>query len=256
MIRPGRWVKAGLRGPVELYLRAHHALLGVPEAAVLVLGHMRSGSSLLLHLLASSPEILAAGERNTPYLGPDDLHRLARDCFVVARRPFGRARYVADQLNHDHLLPDPGLILHPKVRCVLLARRPGPSIGSIVRTFAPLYGGWPPERAARYYTGRLHTLAGYARRLRAAGRSPLLVRYEALTSEPQQSLHALRAALDLARPLEAEYEVRGFTGRRGDPSSRILEGRVRPDAGRSVEVPSAWAEAAQAAYDGLLAAAG
>lgn len=253
---PARALKAALRRPTELYLAAHHAARGVPEAAILILGHMRSGSTLLLHLLTQSDEIFGAGERNTAFIHPRDVDRLARDCFVVERRLLGRPRYVVDQLNHDHLLPRPQLLLHPRIVPVLLARAPGPAIGSIVRTFEPLYGGWPPSRAARYYIERLATLAGYARRLRAAGRDPALVRYEALTAAPEPVLAGLRRRLDLARPLTPAYARARFTGRRGDPSPRIGAGRVRPDAGVAVPLEEGLAREAEAAYRGLLGAAG
>ncbi|HUA89621.1 MAG TPA: sulfotransferase, partial [Steroidobacteraceae bacterium] len=43
-------------------------LSGVPRPqALLVLGHMRSGSTLLLHLLMTHPQIAAVGERNAVY---------------------------------------------------------------------------------------------------------------------------------------------------------------------------------------------
>lgn len=219
----------------------------------MILGHMRSGSTLLLHLLMSSPEVLAAGERNTVYASSKDLDRLARDCFIVQRRPFGRLRYVADQLNHDHLLPDPRLLLHPKVRPVLLARAPGPSIGSMVRTFGPLYGDWPPERAAQYYLQRIQTLTAYAERFNATGRRFTFVSYEALTADPVAALRPLRQLLDLRRPLGAQYSAARFTGQRGDPSDRIAAGQVRPDAGAAVPVPTQWAERCDEAYAALRA---
>lgn len=253
---PARLLKAGLRKPADLYLRGHHALLGVPEGAVFILGHMRSGSTLLLHLLMSSPEVLAAGERNTVYSTSKDLHRLARDCFIVQRRPFGRVRYVADQLNHDHLMPDPRLLLHPMVQPVLLARAPGPSIGSMVRTFGPLYGDWPPERAAEYYVQRVHTLTEYAVRLQAAGRRFTFLSYEALTADPGQALAPLRQQLDLLRALSGRYTAARFTGQRGDPSDRIAAGEVRADAGAPVPVPDAWLWRAEEAYAALKAAVG
>lgn len=255
-LAPARWLKAALRPGADLYLRLHHAALHVPAQSVLILGHMRSGSTLLLHLLMGSPELLAAGERNTAYTRAADFDRLARDCFLVNRRPLGRVRYVADQLNHDHLLPDPQLILHPKARVILLARRPTPSIASIVHTFGPLYGDWPPERAAAYYVGRINTLADYARRLNAAHRRFTFVSYEALTAAPQPLLDRLRQDLDLVRPLSPQYRAARFTGRRGDPSARIRTGEVRPDAGRGVELPATWAARAEEAYAHLMAQVG
>lgn len=246
-------LKGLLRTAAHRYLAAHHFLLGVPDGAVLILGHMRSGSTLLLHLLMTRPELLGAGERNTVYRTDSDLALLARECFLVNRRVLGRVRYVVDQLNHDHLLPDPELLLHHRIRPVILLREPGPSIGSMVRTFAS-YGTWPVERCAEYYRSRVKTLAEYARLLRAAGRRPHLITYEALVRDPIGALEPLRRALDLPGPFRREYERRRFTGRRGDPSPVILTGSVHPDRGRPVELSSALLSEAEAAYDAVLEA--
>lgn len=219
---------------------------------MLVLGHMRSGSTLLLHLLASSPEVIAAGERNTVYTGPQDLHQLGRDCYVVQRRAFGRIRYAADQLNHDHLMPQPRLLLHPKVHPIVLVRAPGPSIGSMVRTLGPIYGNMPAERAASYYIERVRTLTGYVRLLQAHHRKFTFVRYEALTQAAEVVLGQIRVDLNLLRPLKPEYGVQSFTGRRGDPSGVIQGGVVRADAGSAVTVAPELEAEADRVYRGLL----
>ncbi len=219
---------------------------------ILVLGHMRSGSTLLLHLLASSPEVIAAGERNTVYDGTQDLHQLSRDCYVVQRRALGRIRYAADQLNHDHLIPQPRLLLHPKVRPIVLVRAPQPSIGSMVRTFGPIYGDMPAERAATYYIDRVRTLTAYVDLLKAKHRKFTFVRYEALTRAPETVLGRIRSDLDLLRPLTAKYAAQKFTGQRGDPSAVIQSGAVRADAGSAVALDPGLRIEAERAYQGLL----
>lgn len=246
-------VKAALRRGADRYLAAHHLLRGVPEGALFILGHMRSGSSLLLHLLMTRSEVLGAGERNTIYRESRDLDLLARSSYLSNRRLFGRVRYVVDQLNHDHLLPDPQLILHHRVRPLLLLRNPANSIGSMLRTFAEL-GTWSAERCAGYYASRVHTLAAYARLLRAAGRTPRLITYEALVDDPVETLEPLRQDLGLPAPFRAEYEVHRFTGVRGDPSRVIHRGHVRPDGGRPAPIPEALLAEAEAAYASVLRA--
>lgn len=246
-------IPAPLRRLADRYLAAHHRLLGVPEGVVLVLGHMRSGSSLLLHLLMTRPEVLAAGERNTAYRSAAELDLLARDCFLVNRKPFGRVRYVADQLNHDRFLPEPQLILHHHVWPILLARRPGPAIGSMVRTFAGF--GHDAAAHAAYYTARVETLTEYAALLRRAGRAPRLLTYEALTADPVRALEPLRRDLGLPGPFEAQYATHRFTGVRGDPSETLRSGAVRPDRGRAEPVPAELLAAAEAAWARLQAVA-
>lgn len=247
--------RASARRVADGWLRIHHRARGIPEGAILVLGHMRSGSTLLLHLLMTRPEVLGCGERNAVVRDWTDIEALARECFVYHRRPMGRLRFVADQINHDHLTPNSQLLLHPDVHPVLLVRAPEKTIGSIVRTFAPS-GAWPVERAVAYYVARLGTLAAYARRLRAGGQLPRLVTYEALTSDPVDTLEPLRRALDLPGPFSAEYASQRFTGRRGDPGGVIGSGAVRADAGRPVEMPPGARAEAEAAYAAFLDAAG
>ncbi|MEQ8278085.1 MAG: sulfotransferase [Deltaproteobacteria bacterium] len=244
-------LRRALRRAAHGYLSVHHRVAGVPEGAVLVLGHMRSGSTLLLHLLMAHPDIMGAGERNATYASARDFDRLARDVYLVHRRAFGRTRYVADQLNHDHLIAEDTLLLHHRVCPVLLVRDPAKSIGSMVRTFES-YGGWTPKRCADYYVERVDTLTRYAELLRSVGRAPLLVTYEALVDDPVATLEPVRAALELRAPFSSEYGTHRFTGVRGDPSKTIQAGRVKKDSGRGVELDSAIRERAEAARQRLL----
>ena len=55
-------LRALYRGALSAQLR----LRGGPTHYVLVLGHMRAGTTLLAHILMSHPAILGCGERNQP----------------------------------------------------------------------------------------------------------------------------------------------------------------------------------------------
>jgi hypothetical protein len=58
--------------------------------ALLLLGHMRSGSTLVLHLLLTNPQIAALGERNVRYALAADLARLALSARMAQGRPLRR----------------------------------------------------------------------------------------------------------------------------------------------------------------------
>lgn len=206
--------------------------VGIPSpAALLVLGHMRSGSTLLLHLLMTNPEISAVGERGKVYASRADLARL----HIAARLAYGlpgrHLRYVADQVNHDHLTPDASLLQRAEIRVLFLLRKPEATIASIVdlyRRYHPL--PWSVPRAVDYYAQRLETLA----RLGAAppGRaSAMLIRYEDLTAWPDETLETLRRFLQLAHGFSRTYRTHRFTRTHGDPGPNIATGRILTSTG-------------------------
>src|SRR5580658_6689096 len=100
--------------------------------ALLLLGHMRSGSTLLLHLLMTNPEVSAMGERGAVYASRADLARLTIAARIARRSPFRRLRYVVDQVNHNQLTPNSRLVQDPRIRILFLLRRPERTIASIL----------------------------------------------------------------------------------------------------------------------------
>lgn len=204
--------------------------LGVPSpAALLLLGHMRSGSTLLLHLLMTNPEVAALGERGAVYACRADFARLAVAARLASAAPFRRLRYVADQVNHDGLTPDAGLLQDRRVRILFLLRRPQPSISSILELYRVHYAApWSVSRAVDYYVGRLRALMQLGQSLPGPA-SAALIRYESMTDSPQPTLEALRSFLGLRQGFSPTYATHRFTGKCGDPGPNIRAGRiVRP----------------------------
>lgn len=193
---------------------------------VLIMGHMRSGSTLLLHLLVTNPEVAALGERNNAYAARADLARLAITCRVALRAPLRPLRYVVDQVNHNKFTPNIQLLSDPRVRLIFLLRRPEASIASIVELARVFYGGnTSVAQAADYYVERLGALRKIAASLSHA-RSAIFVRYETLTESPDATLATLSQFLALPGGFSSHYTPQIFTGRRGDPGPRIRSGRV------------------------------
>jgi len=227
-------------------------LSGVPRPqALLVLGHMRSGSTLLLHLLMTHPQIAAVGERNAVYRRRADLATLA----LVSRRARGPARrplrYVADQVNHNHLTPQLALLRDARVRVLFLLRRPEPTLASLLEMSRRFYDdSWTLERAADYYVTRLKFLQAAAAALGGAPSAATLT-YEGLTTQPHAALARLGSFLGLDSPLSARYATHGFTGQRGDPGPRIGAGEVLPPAppGRPLPRDARPVAQALAAYE-------
>lgn len=195
---------------------------------VLILAHMRSGSSLMAHLLMGHPGILGGGERNQTYATPADFRRLAAMLHLENRRFLRSPRLILDQINHDRMLRDPSMITLPNVKKLFLIREPIGSVSSMVRTFEPLYGGWNVDRAAEYYESRLKTLCQYAKLIReqASLDDSFFTTYDQLLSNPQTVLDGIQEFLNLDEPIQEQYPLQRCTGKRGDPSPTIRAGTI------------------------------
>jgi hypothetical protein len=227
--------------------------LGRPLPALLILGHMRSGSTLLVHLLLAGSELISAGERNTAYRSIGDLAALEVASRWSHRAFFRRARYAVDQINHTRFTPDAALLADSRVYPVFLVRRPEPTIRSILELTRTYYEPWPVEKAVAYYAERLRALAAQASTIPPP--RALAVTYEALVGDTPATLRRLEAHLGLERPLSAAYPLQRFTQRRGDPSPRIRTGKIQPDRPRPEgSVPPESLGVASDAYQECIAA--
>lgn len=198
-----------------------------PRKIIWILGHMRSGSTLLMHLLGSHPEILGAGERNMTYEAPSDLRKLEVVSFLARRRLFRDYDFVLDQINHGRFVPNPELLDEARLYKIFLVRRPEASLASMIQVFGKIYGQ-SADDAVDYYRGRLAELQAAACH-GSDRRRHLLVCYEDLLENTEVTLKRLEHFLELESPLRETYEIFDFTGKRGDPSKRIQSGRIRRD---------------------------
>jgi Sulfotransferase domain len=214
-------------GPASVAAEVGLALCGVARpTALLLLGHMRSGSTLLLHLLLTNPQIAACGERNARYDSVADLAHLALTARLTLRWPLRPLRYVADQVNHNGFTPNPALLLSRRVRVLFVLREPRSAIASLLELSRIHYEqAWSAAQAVEYFVTRMEGLADLGGPLRDPKRAAL-VRYEALISQPQRVLEALRQFLNLPVGFSASYATHDFTGKRGDPGPKISAGRI------------------------------
>jgi hypothetical protein len=205
--------------------------VGRRQRYIMVLSHMRSGSSLLHHLLQTHPSVLGAGESNRVYREAGDLRRLSLWVHVERGAMLRFHPFVTDQINHNEKLRNHSLLLREDVCTLILIRKPLASVASILRLSADFYGSnWDAARAIEYYLARIDALVEAAATLRRSGvRPPLLVTYENLVVDTRRSLDAIQSHLRLDRPLSPDYSTFPFTGRRGDPSERIRSGRILPE---------------------------
>jgi len=192
-----------------------------------VVGHMRSYSSVLCHILGSHPEISGYAEAHQSYLGRNDLDRLAR----TVREQTGEAtlkRIVLDKVLHNHREIAPDILRRSDVRCLFLLRNAGDTIASILnmaRTLEHTGDFSDPSRVVAYYAERLARIEEYVPYV--SGRA-LFVESERLLDDTTAELARLTHWLALAEPLAAEYRTFRHTGTpgHGDPSPHIRTGRI------------------------------
>jgi hypothetical protein len=194
---------------------------------VFILGHMRSGSSLLYHILANHKQIIGCGERNADYFTSKCLPKLARDVYIHQKKMTISASFFLDQINHDQLIREDDLLDDPELYIIFLIRQPLESISSMVKLFGPRWR-WTFEDAAGYYIKRLATLARYAG-LVSRKTNCFFLTYSQLVNDTGNALKAIQGFLELKTPISEHYELTRLTGKSGDPSENIKAGRVLRD---------------------------
>ena len=195
-----------------------------PTTPLLILGHMRCGSTLLAHLLNSHAEIVGYGETCRPYARLRDLWWLRAHVFVRQPTLRIRARYVTDKLVEDKSVLNPCLLSDPSIRIIFLAREPEGSLSSL-RRFIP---DWSEAAIVNHYTTRHGLLNVYARFMNDPKRAFFLTHHQ-LLHHSEAVLDGLTAFLGLDIPLAERYETTALTGHNGDRSDKIWAGRIVRD---------------------------
>jgi hypothetical protein len=216
-----------------------------------VLGHMRSYSSLLGHILGSHPQIDGYCETHVKYRTRLDLLRLRARVVRLTGEPL-RGRYVLDKILHDYPLAQ-GILRSRNTFAVVLVRRPGPTVRSIVNMglhYSDVSWYRNLDSVTRYYEGRLATLVRLTDQLR--GRV-MFIEGEALLSRTTDVLQRVATLLELREPLRADYRRFAHTGEGGfgDPSEVISLGHVNNAAREprtAVMLPAALEARLETAY--------
>ena len=186
-----------------------------------VVGHMRSYSSLLAHILGSHPAIVGYAEMHQKYRNVLDLLELSgkveRSCDKSCA-----GRYVLDKILHPQVLAD-RVLRRKDVQVIAIAREPVASVSSIL---AIRCGGIDSiDAAIDYYVERMKALVRISE---VRDGNVAYVDGESIVENPGPSLGALSAHLELDPALRPEYSIFRLTGvpKYGDPSEWIKAGRV------------------------------
>jgi len=217
-----------------------------------LLGHMRSYSSVLSHILGSHPQINGYCETHTKYRTYFDLWKLHRRVRKLTDEALS-GDYVLDKILHDYPMTR-SILDSSRTRAIVLVRRPRETVRSIIEmglTHSPVAWHRDFELVARYYETRLAGLLRLTETLR--GRVVFL-EAEALLSNTREVLDQLGVFLELQSPLQTEYRRFAHTGELGfgDPSKVISTGRITVTARESrtaVSLPRTLTTRLQNAYD-------
>lgn len=218
---------------------------------VFVVSHMRSGSTLLSHLLMSNGEICGVGESNRVYHSDRDLLMLTLKSRLRFLTRFFSSRYFLDQVNHNHMLPDLNVLHSNRTKMIFLCREPHHSLASIVQLSKDFYlGSWDQKKADDYYVARLEHLKKIWMS-QSDSTNCLLLTYNELINDSDQCLKQLQEFLGLGSPLKASYQKFSFTGKSGDPSESIQSGKIVRGNSKNIHKDSA-SENAWKAYEDFI----
>ncbi|MCX7155957.1 MAG: hypothetical protein NTW45_05890 [Rhodocyclales bacterium] len=206
--------------------------LSNPRGLIFLIGHMRSFSTLLSHLVGTNPDVAGYFEAHQKYRSRLDLVELA-DKIARAGAHSSNNRYLLDKILHPLPIRD-AVLQRGDLKLILMVREPQATIHSIVNNRSGGIGS--PDQAAEYYALRLKQIREILDRRR--GRA-LFLEPEALIENSRATLARITDYLGLAVPLTENYEYFPMTGKAkfGDSSEWINHGTiVRNRGGEKVEL--------------------
>ncbi|MEM1240258.1 MAG: sulfotransferase family protein [Cyanobacteria bacterium P01_H01_bin.26] len=203
-----------------------------PYRFLLVLSHMRSGSSLLTHLLTTNPEVIGYGEIHTDYASAQDFKKLLKMVYWQGQDFYRLSdlrnlrmhhRYVLNKVLHNKKFLNHDFLQSEQIYAIFLLREPERSLASI----ADLKPHWNQQDAIEYYCERMAMLVEYAQLINNPQRT-LVLTYEQMLDHTPQMLAMLQQFLQTQTPFEEKYKILKTTGMRGvgDSKGRIKAGEI------------------------------
>lgn len=203
-----------------------------PYRILFILSHMRSGSSLLTHILNSNPEIIGYGETHLQYASESDFRKLIAKVYWKSqdfktlqdlKNLQMNHKYILDKVLHNNKFLSDKFLTSERVYVIFLIREPQRSLPSII----DLKPDWSEDKALSYYNGRLLMLEQYARIINSKQRS-LLLTYDRLLDDTSSVFETLNQFLETKTGFSEEYDLLETTGRQGvgDSKGAIAAGKI------------------------------
>jgi len=202
------------------------------ENCILLLGHMRCGSTALSNILCSHPDINGYGECHVVHNSDSSPGALAVN--QIKHRAWSRkAGRIFDKVLHNRLDSDPSESFFSS-KAIFLIRDPNDAVPSILKLFERMEVDQyrTIDEAAEYYADRMCHLGALWERFAPEDRMAL--QYETLVSDPDGCLDQLSNLLELSPALENRYETNENSSRpgAGDPfnaqtNQAIVKGGIK-----------------------------
>lgn len=193
---------------------------------VFVHSHMRSGSTLLVHILCTHDRIYGSGETHITYKGFGDIQRLAQSVDKhVGPLPKNRSIYILDKLLHEYDF-DVHKWSQVKSYHVFLIRGPDDCVASMVDPDFRIIKS--QDDAELYFIRRMKYLYELYTTLRESGAPCVAVTNDELVLDTKRTLAKLTDFFSLDDSLSDRYRFLPTTGVKGtgDFSPNIFLGYV------------------------------
>ena len=203
--------------PCRIFLRSK------PYKILFILSHMRSGSSLLTHILNSNSEIIGYGETHLNYASEANFKDLIFKVYWKMRDYKMQHKYVLDKILHTKKITDQDLLTSNNIRAIFLIREPIRSLNSMLI----IKPHWNEKKVLDYYVKRLAMLENYVKIINNKNYS-LFITHKQLLQQTDLVFQKLKTFLDTNEEFSEQYEILRTTGRSGigDSSKNIKAGRI------------------------------
>jgi hypothetical protein len=194
-----------------------------PYKILLILSHMRSGSSLLTHILNSNPEIIGYGETHINYTSEADFKILMLKVYSQLNGLEMKHQYILDKVLHNHKFLSCEFLGSEQVQVIFLIREPQRTLSSIL----DIKPHWIEDKALDYYVSRLSKLEDYAQKINNKQRS-LAITYDQLVNHTDLVFRNLQIFLKTQAGFSENYQILKTTGMKGigDSSENIKAGCI------------------------------
>jgi hypothetical protein len=199
---------------------------------IFILSAMRSGSTLLQHLVGQQEDVLSAGETKIEYHRESDLDQLKRYLkeynSIEEEEDQKRYRYL-EKCVHNRYFEEPFAINGNTLRYLFIIRDPVPAMTSLLEL-----EGWPyaesRESAAWYYDNRFKALTEFAKKI-PDPQNALFLSYEGLLENPESETERISQFLRCDPPLATDYPKQRWTAKLslGDVSDNIKTSKIVPN---------------------------
>ncbi|BAO75194.1 hypothetical protein WPG_0964 [Winogradskyella sp. PG-2] len=215
------------------------------------MAHVRSGSSLVTHILCTNNEILGFGEYSYKILDENDLVAFNFDVRRKSRAFLSKQAYITNQINGSNCFPDKHLLKLKRLKFIFLIRRPQEAISSMYqlsKRFNQTH--LTPEKLVDEYCKQVN----YLMKLKdtVSEDQYFFLTYEALIKNPGKQLNSISSFLKLNQSLSPEYNLQKFTHHSGDPSEHICSRKIKTTKSPQIKLDKVLLERAQTIYEKAL----